>query len=161
MSQFNKYLEIVQEERNYNYDHLEIYDESIDESIKDALNKIKNMFTKGKIIIIASLLSLILISQIQNYPKELSSARDVLNKKVTDENYIFNDKDKEIIGTAIEFMDEKTGKKTIIEGDVETIIDVLQKTLYNKRQVEKFINGLDSEKREVYQLTNDALNLGM
>ena len=74
MSQFSKYLEIVQEERNYNYDHLEIYDESI----KDAWNKIKKMFTKSKVIIIASLLSLILTSQIQKYPNELSNARDVL-----------------------------------------------------------------------------------
>jgi hypothetical protein len=153
MSQFNKYLEIVQEERNYNYDHLEIYDESI----KDAWNKIKKMFTKSKVIIIASLLSLILTSQIQKYPNELSNARDVLNKRVEDKNYKFNDEDKKIIGTAIEFMDEKTGKKTIVEGDVETIIDVLQKTLYNKQQVEKFINGLGSQKREVYELTNDAI----
>jgi wyosine [tRNA(Phe)-imidazoG37] synthetase (radical SAM superfamily) len=158
MSQFSKYLEIVKEERNYNYDHLEIYDESI----KDAWNKIKEMFTKSKVIIIASLLSLILTSQIQKYPNGLlSSAKEVLNKKVEDTNYKFNNKDKEIISNAIKYIDEKTGKRTIIEGDVETIINVLQTTSYNKKQVEEFIKGLGLEKREVYQLTNDALNLGM
>ena len=40
MSQFNKYLEIIQEQREYNYDDLEIYDESLKDDLKDNLKKL-------------------------------------------------------------------------------------------------------------------------
>ena len=39
MSQFNLYLERVQEQREYNYDDLEIYDESLKDDLKDNLKK--------------------------------------------------------------------------------------------------------------------------
>jgi hypothetical protein len=152
MSEFNLYLERVQENRNYKYQDLELYDEGFKEIWDKMKNKLKSL---GKYAtIIAFLLSAGSFDSIkkQNIPEELKNAKAVLLNMAQNQEYTLSKADEETLSKAIKFNNDKreypgsgNWDNYVFDGSIPELIQYLKKMLNDPTQTNLIIEILKEQ----------------
>jgi hypothetical protein len=152
MSQFNLYLERVQETRNYKYQDLELYDEGFKDIWDKTKNKLKSF---GKYAtIIGLLLSAGNFDSVKkaNIPEELKDAKSVLLKMIQNPKDTLSKDDKKTLHKAITYYnDRKTYPGSdnwdnyIFDGSVPELVEYFQKKVENPEQVNIIISVLNKQ----------------
>ena len=145
MSQFNLYLERVQENRNYKYQDLELYDEDF----KEIWSKVKKtgIFTA---LLLSLMMSSDKIEKKENLPEVLLQFKNLITQS---SNYKFDQEQKKIIKSAFEL---KGGK--ITPDDIEDFLKILQKQKPDENKINNLTRALNNPNVLEYALNN---NLGL
>ena len=145
MSQFNLYLERVQENRNYKYQDLELYDEGF----KEICSKVKKagIFTA---LLLSLMMSSDKIEKKEKLPEVLLQFKNIITQS---SNYEFNQEQKKIIKAAFEL---KGGKVT--SDDIKVFSEILRKQKPDENKINNLTRALNNPNVLEYALNN---NLGL
>ena len=152
MSQFNLYLERIQETRNYKYQDLELYDEGFKEIWDKMKDKLKSFGRYATII--GLLLSAGNFDSVKkdSIPEELKDAKSVLLKMIQNPKKTLSESDKETLHKAITYYNNKetypdsdNWDKYIFDGSVPELITYLQNEVQKPEQVRIIIDVLNKQ----------------
>jgi hypothetical protein len=160
MSQFNLYLERIQETRNYKYQDLELYDEGFKEIWDKMKDKLKSFGRYATII--GLLLSAGNFDSLKkdSIPEELKDAKSVLLKMIQNPKKTLSESDRKNLDTAIKFYNTEYsyyGKDGYVF-DSKELINWIEKYTKNAEQVKQIVDFMSKQESE-RNLEPDIYNL--